>query len=153
LFLLVGSESKTRHLLVNTGALYLEESLDGMLIRHMMIEKVVTAKKNITVKDAIKILFKRHIGAIVVTNDEKKCVGIFTERDAIRVVAQNIPLDSSLEEVMTKNVVTVQEDATFEEARGKIIGHEIRHLPVVDSNGKLVGLIAIRKILDEFFKL
>jgi CBS domain-containing protein len=138
---------------VNTGALYLEESLDGMLIRHMMIEKVVTAKKNITVKDAIKILFKRHIGAIVVTNDEKKCVGIFTERDAIRVVAQNIPLDTSLEEVMTKNVVTVREDATFEEARRKIIDHKIRHLPVVDSNGKLLGLIAVRQILDEFFKI
>jgi CBS domain-containing membrane protein len=54
---------------------------------------------------------------------------------------------------MTKNVLTVQEDATFEEARRKIIDHEIRHLPVVNSNGKLVGLIAVRKILDDFFKL
>lgn len=125
----------------------------GMLVRHMMIKKVVTARKNNTVKNAIKLLFKRHVGAIVVTNDEKKCEGIFTERDAIRVVAQNIPLDSSLEEVMTKNVVTVQEDATFEEARRKILTHKIRHLPVVDSNGKLVGLIAVRQILNEFFKI
>jgi CBS domain-containing protein len=153
LFLLVSSENKTRHLLVNAGTLYIEESLDEMLIRHMMIKKVVTTRKDITVKDAIKILFKKHVGAIVVTSDEKKCVGIFTERDAIRIVAQNMPLDSPLEEVMTKNVLTVQEDATFEEARRKIIDHEIRHLPVVNSNGKLVGLIAVRKILDDFFKL
>lgn len=124
-----------------------------MLIRHIMIKKVVTARKSITVRDAIRILFKRYVGAIVVTNEEKKCVGIFTERDAIRVVAQNILLDRPLEEVMTKNVVTVQEDATFEEARRKIVSHEIRHLPVVDSNGKLVGLIAVRHILDEFFKI
>jgi CBS domain-containing protein len=124
-----------------------------MLIRHMMIKKVVTTRKDVTVKDAIKILFKKHVGAIIVTSDEKKCLGIFTERDAIRVVAQNIPLGSPLEEVMTKNVVTAQENATFEEARRTIIDHEIRHLPVVDSNGKLVGLIAVRRILDDFFKL
>jgi CBS domain-containing protein len=125
----------------------------GMLVRHMMIKKVVTARKNNTAKSATQLLFKRHVGAVVVTNDEKKCEGIFTERDAIRVVAQNIPLDSSLEQVMTKNVVTVHEDATFEEARRKILAHKIRHLPVVDSNGKLVGLIAVRQILNEFFEI
>lgn len=124
-----------------------------MLIRHIMIKKVVTARKSITVRDAIRILFKRHVGAIIVTDEEKKCVGIFTERDAIRVVAQNILLDRPLEEVMTKNVVTVQEDATFEEARRKIVSNKIRHLPVVDSNRKLVGLITVRHILDEFFKI
>ncbi len=118
-----------------------------------MIKKVVTARKSITVRDAIRILFKRHVGAIIVTDEEKKCVGIFTERDAIRVVAQNILLDRPLEEVMTKNVVTVQEDATFEEARRKIVSNKIRHLPVVDSNRKLVGLITVRHILDEFFKI
>jgi CBS domain-containing protein len=113
----------------------------------------VTAKKNTTVKNAIKILFKRHVGSVIVINDEKKCVGIFTERDAIRAVAQSVSLDKPLEEIMTKNVATIQEDATFEEARRKILEREIRHLPVVNSNGKLVGLIAVRQILDEFFKI
>jgi CBS domain-containing protein len=124
-----------------------------MFVRHIMIKKVVTAKKNTTVKNAIKILFKRHVGSIIVINNEKKCVGIFTERDAIRAVAQSVSLDKPLEEIMTKNVATIQEDATFEEARRKILEHEIRHLPVVNSNGKLVGLIAVRQILDEFFKI
>lgn len=124
-----------------------------MLTRHVMIKKVVTARQNITIRAAIRILFKRHVGAMVVIDDEKICVGIFTERDAIRVVAQNIPLDNPLEGVMTKNVVTVPEDATFEEARRKIISHGIRHLPVVDSHGKLVGLVAVRRILDEFFRI
>jgi CBS domain-containing protein len=124
-----------------------------VLTRHVMVKKVVTARQNITIRAAIRILFKRHVGAIVVIDDEKICVGIFTERDAIRVVAQNIPLENPLEGVMTKNVVTVPEDATFEEARRKIISHGIRHLPVVDSHGKLVGLVAVRRILDEFFRI
>jgi CBS domain-containing protein len=116
-----------------------------------MIKQVVTAKPSITIKKAIEILFKRHVGAIVVTDDKKKCVGIFTERDVIRVVAQNIPLNAPLKKVMTKNVVTVSEDATFAESRRIIASHGIRHLPVVNSGGKLAGLVVVRDFLDEFF--
>lgn len=119
--------------------------------RHIMVSHVVTGKPNITVKKAIEMLFKKHIGAIVVTDDEKRCVGIFTERDAIRVVAQNVPLNTPLKEVMTKNVITVSEDATFEESRRLIIFHGIRHLPVVNYERKLVGLVVVRHFLDEFF--
>lgn len=119
--------------------------------RDIMIKQVVTAKPSITIKKAIEILFKRHVGAIVVTDDKKKCVGIFTERDVIRVVAQNIPLNAPLKKVMTKNVVTVSEDATFAESRRIIASHGIRHLPVVNSGGKLAGLVVVRDFLDEFF--
>jgi len=125
----------------------------GMLVRDVMLKKVVTVKRGITVKNAIKTLFKRHVGSIVILDNDKKCVGIFTERDAIRVVAQNGSLDSPLEEAMTKNVIVVQENATFQEARRIILEHDIRHLPVVNSNGQLVGLIAVRSILSEFFRL
>jgi len=120
-------------------------------IRHIMIENVVTAKEDDTIKKAIEILYKKHVGSIVITDNEKKCIGIFTERDAIRVVAQKIPLDKPLKKVMTKNVMTIREDATFEEARRFIVSHGIRHLPVVNQEGKLVGLLAIRKFLDELF--
>jgi CBS domain-containing protein len=120
--------------------------------QHVMVKNIVTAKRDISVRKAIGILFKRHVGAIVVTDDKKKCVGIFTERDAIRVVAQNIPLDdTSLGKVMTRNVVTVSEDATFEESRRLLISHGIRHLPVVNHQGRLVGLVVVRHFLDELF--
>jgi CBS domain-containing protein len=118
--------------------------------KSIMVRNVVTTKRDISVRKAIEMLFKRHVGAIVVIDDKKKCVGIFTERDAIRVVAQNIPLDdTSLGKVMTRNVVTVSEDATFEESRRLLISHGIRHLPVVNHQGKTVGLVAIRHFLDE----
>ncbi len=122
-----------------------------MKVRHIMVENVVTAKEDNTVKKAIEMLYKKHVGSIVITDDEGKCTGIFTERDAIRVVAQKVALDKPLREVMTKNVITIGEDATFEEARRCIISHGIRHLPVVNQKGKLVGLLAIRNFLDELF--
>lgn len=120
-------------------------------VRHIMVENVVTARDNITAKRAIEMLYKKHVGSILITDDEEKCIGIFTERDAIRIVAQKVSLDTPLKKVMTKKVVTIGEDATLEEARRRIVSHGIRHLPVVDQEGKLVGLLAVRGFLDELF--
>ncbi len=123
------------------------------MVKHIMIEDIVTARPNITVKEAIKILQEKHVGSIIITDDEQKCLGIFTERDAIRTVASDVPLDTSLEQVMTKHVATVGEEASLDEARRLIISHGIRHLPVVNSKEEVVGLLSVRRFLDEFFGL
>lgn len=123
------------------------------MVKHIMIEDVVTAKPNITVKDAVRTLQEKHVGSIVITDNNEKCMGIFTERDAIRIIASDVPLDTPIEQVMTKNVATIGEEASLEEARRLIISHGIRHLPVVDSKGELAGLLSVRKLLDELFGL
>ena len=123
------------------------------MVKHIMIEDVVTAKLNITIKDAVRTLHEKHVGSIVITDDNQKCVGIFTEQDAIRIIAKEVPLDTTIDQVMTKNVVTIGEEASLEEARRLVISHRIRHLPVVDRKGELTGLLSVRKLLDELFGL
>jgi CBS domain-containing protein len=123
------------------------------MVKHIMIEDVVTAKPNITVKDAVRTLQEKHVGSIVITDNNEKCMGIFTERDTIRIIASDVPLDTPIEHVMTKNVVTIGEEASLEEARRLIISRGIRHLPVVNSKGELAGLLSVRKLLDELFGL
>ena len=120
-----------------------------MLTRDLMLKEVVTTYGNVPTKEAIELLFKRHVGSVVIINDADQCIGIFTERDAIRVMAQNVPLDAPVEKIMTKNPFTVNEDSIFQEAKSIITSAKIRHLPVIDENGKLVGLISIRHILAE----
>lgn len=120
-----------------------------MMTRDLMLKDVVTTNGNVPIKEVIELLFKRHVGSVVIINDEEHCIGIFTERDAIRVVAQNMPLDAPVEKIMTKNPFTVNEDSIFQEAKRIIISAKIRHLPVISANGKLVGLISVRHILDE----
>ena len=122
-------------------------------VKHVMIENVATVKGNITAKRAIEMLSEKHLGSIVVIDEEEKCVGIFTERDAIRIVAKDINLDTPLDKVMTKNVVTIEKEITIEEARRLIVMHRIRHLPVVDQEGKVIGLLSVRRFLDELFGL
>jgi len=121
------------------------------MVKHIMIEDVVTAKPDITAKDAIRILQEKHVGSIVITDENQKCVGIFTERDAIRIIANDAPLDNPIDQVMTKNVATIGEEASLDEARRIIVSHGIRHLPVVNSKQELVGLLAVRRLLDELF--
>ncbi len=124
-----------------------------MLVRDLMIEDVVTAKKDISVKQCIDILFKMHIASIVIIDEDRKIIGIFTEHDIIRVIAQDIALNTLLEDVMTTNVVTVSIDSTFAEAKELMRTYRIRRIPVVDSEGKLAGLISFRHIIDELFEI
>ena len=116
-----------------------------------MIKRVVTTKEDATIETAVKILDEKHIGSIVMTDNEGKCKGVFTERDAIRIMARNIPLSTPLKEVMTKNLITIGEGAAFAEAMALLVSHGIRHLPVVDDEGRLVGIMSMRNFFNEIF--
>ena len=124
-----------------------------MMTRDIMLKEVVTTYGNVPVKEVIDLLFRRHIGSVVVIDDDQHCLGIFTERDAIRIVAQDLPLNATVEKIMTKNLFTVDENSTFEEAKKIIKLNKIRHLPVTNSDGKLVGLISVRQILNDICEL
>ena len=118
-----------------------------------MIREVITMEENATIEEALTILYERHVGSVVITDEEKKCKGIFTERDAIRIMATHIPLNTALREEMTRNVMTIWEGASFTEAKQLYRTHGIRHLPVIDEQDHLVGMLSIRSILDELIEL
>jgi len=120
-----------------------------MKVQHIMIKRVVTAKQDTTVESAIKTLDEKHIGSILITDNDGKCEGIFTERDAIRVIARNLSLSTPLKKVMTENPITIWEGASLSEAMTIVTSHGIRHLPVVDEKKRLVGILSIRNFLDE----
>ena len=120
-------------------------------IKDLMCKQVVTAKDNLSIQDAIQLLNERHVGSIVITDDENRCIGMFTERDAIRVVAQKMRLDELLNKVMSTHVATISLESSFDEAKNLMMTHRIRHLPVTDQTGKLIGLFSIRAFLDEVF--
>ena len=111
-------------------------------------KNIVTADENATAKD-IALLIKEHgIGAVVIMND-KKLVGIISERDLVtRVLANNLPPDTTLaKDIMTKDVVTVD----FKEGLNKIYQTlceiTFRHLIITDGE-TLVGITSRRDLLD-----
>lgn len=119
-----------------------------LLVKHVMTKNAVTDKGATTVESAIKILYEKHIGSVIIVDNEGKCEGIFTTRDALRVISQRISLKAPLNDVMTKNPITIRDTGSFSEAISLISSHGIRHLPVVDANDRLVGILSIRSFLE-----
>ncbi len=108
-----------------------------------MIIDPVTLPLNSKVKDAKANMEEYSIGGIPIVDDEGKLLGIVTNRD-LRFEKNN---DRPISEVMTtKNLVTVGEGTSLEQAEDILQEHKIEKLPVVDDNYKLVGLITFRDI-------
>jgi CBS domain-containing protein len=126
---------------------------EELKVHDLMIKEVVTIEEDASIEEAFEILYERHVGSVVIIDKEEKCRGIFTERDAIRTVATKIPLNTALREVMTKNVITISGGASFAKAKQLYGNHGIRHLPVVDEQYHLVGMLSIRNILDELIEI
>jgi len=118
-------------------------------VKDIMCKTLVTVKEDLSIQEAVQLLNDRHVGSLIVVDDEQKCMGIFTERDAIRIVAQKYPVDQPLSKIMSRNVITISVEASFEEARVLMLSHKIRHLPVTDQTGKLIGLFSLRAFFDE----
>lgn len=97
-----------------------------------------------TVLDAALLMNEHKIGAVVVL-DEGRVVGMFTERDVLRriVAERRDPAATRVAEVMTSEVVCCRPETTLDEARIAMKERRIRHLPVVNAEGRLEGLISI----------
>jgi CBS domain-containing protein len=108
----------------------------------------VTAAINTTVRDAVRAMYENSVGSVVVVDDAGRPIGIFTERDLLRLVAQGFPLDSPIGSVMTRDVVVVKGSDSILKAAMVMSERRIRHLPVVDDEGRLVGVISIRDVVD-----
>ena len=108
-----------------------------------MIYDPVTIRRGSTVADALGMMEEYHIGGIPVVDDEGYLVGIVTNRD----LRFERDLTRKVDEVMTKeNLVTTSQSTNLEEAADILQSHKIEKLPVVDSKGKLVGLVTYKDI-------
>jgi CBS domain-containing protein len=118
-------------------------------VKDIMCKMVITAKEDISIQDAVQLLNERHVGSIVLVDDEQRCTGIFTERDAIRLMANKHPTTEQVGKVMSRHVVTASLEASFDEAKRLMVSRDIRHLPVTDETGKVIGLFSLRAFFDE----
>lgn len=103
----------------------------------------ITLSPNAVIGDAIKLMNQHNIGGIPIVDDKQKLVGILTNRD-LRF-QKNHKL--SIQEVMTKTVVTAPEGTTLIKAEKILQEYKIEKLPVVDKQKRLIGLITYRDIL------
>lgn len=110
---------------------------------------VVGIEPNASLATAAKLLVARRIGALVICGLDRRVIGILTERDIVRVLAERGPssvLEETVGQVMTRNVVTCSEDETISSVMGRMTAGKFRHLPVVAQN-RLVGIVSIGDVV------
>ena len=120
---------------------------DRLIKKIIEDQEIVTAPADMTVSDAALLMREKHIGAVIVVENDR-LAGIFTERDALfRVVAEGRDVKlTRLADVMTRNPQTVRPDQPFSVALQMMYGGKFRHVPVVE-DGHPVGIISARDAL------
>ena len=119
-----------------------------MPVKDLIQRKVVTIEAEDTVMLAAQRMKDKMVGSLVVLDGDKPA-GIITDRDiAIRVVGAGKDPTTPVKEVMTKDPITIRDDASFFELTKAFRDATVRRLIVVDKEGKLVGLISIDDVLE-----
>jgi len=118
-------------------------------IAEIIEDQVLTViEPSLTVRSAAQKMAEKNIGAVAVVS-AGKLAGIFSERDLMaRVVAKGLdPDDTKVDAVMSKELVIAKPSDDLDQALQKMYAIHARHLPVVE-NGKLVGMVSIRDLLE-----
>ncbi|WP_430432730.1 CBS domain-containing protein [Methyloversatilis sp.] len=111
---------------------------------------IATVEADNTVISALRVMANRGIGAVLVT-DNGALAGIFSERDyARKVVLQGKDSATTpVRDIMTSKLIHVTPDMTVNQAMQLMSDKRIRHLPVLDTAGSLVGVISIGDMVKE----
>ncbi|HZU20001.1 MAG TPA: CBS domain-containing protein [Gaiellaceae bacterium] len=112
-------------------------------IRELMTVKPRTVKVGDSIVDAAKLMKGEDAGIAPIVEGDR-LVGVITDRDiAVRVVAEGRdPQATKVEEIASQNVVTVDPQQDLDEALRLMAQHQVRRLPVVEEDGRLVGIVA-----------
>ena len=118
-----------------------------LLVREVMTTNVKTVRPFSTVKDVVQKMNKFGIGSVVVV-EEGRPVGIITERDIMRSIAEQFfdPSVVKVKDIMSTQLVTISGDVSVEEAARLMATRKIKKLPVVE-NEKLVGIVTSMDVM------
>ena len=103
-----------------------------------------------TAERAIRMMLDRHVGAVTVVDENQRVAGIFTERDVLLrlSLSQHDPSTTSVRDVMTTPVELATRATTPGEALATMVERHYRHLPIVEDDGRLLGMLSIRNVLQ-----
>ena len=122
-----------------------------MIVKNILAGKrdaVVTIEPTADLAAAVRMLTERHIGAVVVLGADHRVIGILSERDVVRALAERgaTALSEPISQVMTRDVKTCSEDDTVEGLMGRMTAGRFRHMPVVQQ-GELIGIVSIGDVV------
>lgn len=127
-----------------------------MLVKDILSKKgnkVYTITADHTVKDAVEMLAKYNVGALVVVDEKGDPEGILSERDVIRLLSRSYHDIGTVKvsEIMTRNVIVCEKEDDVEYVEKVMVEKRIRHIPVIENN-RLAGIISIGDVMKSLLK-
>jgi CBS domain-containing protein len=112
--------------------------------------EVITIGPNATLEEAIAVLSKHRIGALVVLGADQRVIGILSERDIVRALSERsaAALKEPLAQIMTRVVVTCGEADTVSDLMERMTRGRFRHIPVLEQD-RLIGIISIGDVVKQ----
>jgi CBS domain-containing protein len=122
----------------------------GSVLLNKASQPPISVSREVTVQEAVRIMVEKKVGAVLIL-EERRPAGIFTERDLmVKVVAAGRdPKGTRVAEVMTSPVIPIQLDEDIDDAVRLMVQRHIRHLPLVDREGRALGMLSIRHLMEE----
>ena len=118
-----------------------------------MNTSVVTVDPTSSIGEAAEKMIEAGVGAVVVMEDMARIVGIVTERDLMRAVAQRArAAEAKVRQWMTEGVITIQPETEIKDAAKMMFERNFRHLPVVSKDGRLMGIASLRRLSQHEFE-
>jgi CBS domain-containing protein len=123
-----------------------------MQVKHILHEKgrdIVALTSEVTLSEAARLLARKHIGALLVRDRNGVLVGILSERDVVRAVAEESvsALARPISAYMTRAVATCTESDTTDDLMEMMTLGRFRHVPVLDEEGQLCGIVSIGDVV------
>jgi CBS domain-containing protein len=113
-------------------------------VEDLMVRDVLTVGPSDTIGEAAEKMHASNVGAVVVVEDMVRIVGIVTERDLVRAVAQRVrAAEARVRQWMTPDPVTIEPEMPIEDAAQVMFDNNFRHLPVV-KDGRPLGIVSLR---------
>jgi len=114
-------------------------------VSESMSHDLLTVDETTPLVGAVREMSTRRVGAVLVLDGER-LVGVFTERDVLRAVAEGLSAEAVVGDWMTRGPETIEPEQPAEHAAVLMIHGGFRHLPVV-SDGKVIGILSIRDLM------
>ena len=119
------------------------------LVENLSKRGCITIQKNSKISELVDILSLHNIGAVVVTDKEKKPIGLVSERDIVRNFGKNVHV---VNDIMTPTLITCDLSITSSELMELMNKHKIRHVPIVDKK-KLIGIVSIGDVVKRLIEI
>ena len=119
------------------------------LVEKLAKRGCITIQKNSKISELVDLLSLHNIGAVVVTDKEKKPIGLVSERDIVRNFGKNVHV---VNDIMTPTLITCDLSITSSELMELMNKHKIRHVPIVDKK-KLIGIVSIGDVVKRLIEI